>query len=33
LVNNIIELHNAELRVNSTENEGTQFEIVFKKLT
>jgi len=33
LVNNIIELHHAELKVNSTENEGTQFEIVFRKLT
>lgn len=32
LVNNIIELHNAELNVYSSENEGTRFEVVFKKL-
>jgi signal transduction histidine kinase len=32
LVNKIIELHNAALKVYSTENEGTRFELVFKKL-
>ena len=32
LVNNIIELHNAALKVYSNENEGTRFEVVFKKL-
>ena len=32
LVNNIIELHNAALKVYSSENEGTRFEVVFKKL-
>ena len=32
LVNNIIELHDATLKVYSTENEGTSFEILFKRL-
>ena len=32
LVNKIIELHDAELNVISGENEGTRFEILFKKL-
>jgi len=32
LVNKIIELHDAELNVISAENEGTRFEILFKKL-
>jgi signal transduction histidine kinase len=32
LVNKIIELHNAALKVHSTENEGTRFEILFKRL-
>jgi signal transduction histidine kinase len=32
LVNNIIELHDASLKVYSTENEGTRFEIIFKRL-
>jgi signal transduction histidine kinase len=32
LVNKIIELHNAALKVFSIENEGTQFELLFKKL-
>jgi signal transduction histidine kinase len=32
LVNNIIELHNAALKVYSSENEGTRFEVVFKNL-
>ena len=31
LVNNIIELHDAALKVYSTENKGTRFEVVFKK--
>lgn len=31
LVNNIIEVHNASLKVYSTENEGTRFEVVFNK--
>jgi two-component system sensor histidine kinase ArlS len=32
LVNKIIELHDATLKVYSIENEGTRFEIIFKKL-
>jgi signal transduction histidine kinase len=32
LVDNIIELHDAALKVYSTENEGTRFEILFKRL-
>lgn len=32
LVNKIIELHNAMLKVFSTENEGTQFELIFNRL-
>ena len=32
LVNKIIELHDAKLKVFSTENEGTRFEILFKKV-
>jgi signal transduction histidine kinase len=32
LVNTIIELHNATLKVYSTENEGTRFELIFKKI-
>ena len=32
LVNDIIRLHDASLKVNSTENEGTRFEIIFKRL-
>jgi signal transduction histidine kinase len=32
LVAKIIELHSAVLKVNSTENEGTRFELLFKKL-
>lgn len=32
LVNNIIELHDASLKVISTEHEGTRFEILFKRL-
>ena len=33
LVNKIIELHDAKLNVYSTENEGTRFEILFKRLS
>jgi len=32
LVNDIIGLHDAALNVYSNENEGTRFEVVFKKL-
>jgi len=32
LVYNIIELHDASLKVYSTENEGTRFEILFKRV-
>jgi signal transduction histidine kinase len=32
LVNDIMRLHDASLKVNSAENEGTRFEIIFKRL-
>ena len=33
LVDKIIELHDAALNVYSTENEGTRFEMLFKRLS